>query len=63
MSATNKLTIARAMAESLAQEMRADPNVFIMGEDIAQLGGVFGNTRGLYAEFGGERVRDRKSVV
>lgn len=58
MSATNKLTIARAMAESLAQEMRADPSVFIMGEDIAQLGGVFGNTRGLYAEFGGERVRD-----
>jgi len=58
MSATKKLTIARAMAESLAQEMRADPNVFIMGEDIAQLGGVFGNTRGLYDEFGGERIRD-----
>ncbi len=47
------------MAESLAQEMRADPNVFVMGEDIAQLGGVFfGNTRGLLKEFGEERVRD-----
>ena len=58
MSATKKLTIARAMAESLTQEMRADPNVFVMGEDIAQLGGVFGNTRGLLKEFGEERVRD-----
>lgn len=58
MSATKKLTIARAMAESLAQEMRADPKVFLMGEDIGQLGGVFGNTRGLFDEFGGDRVRD-----
>lgn len=58
MSATKKLTIARAMAESLAQEMRTDPKVFIMGEDIAQMGGVFGNTRGLFEEFGGDRVRD-----
>ena len=58
MSATKKLTIARAMAESLAQEMRTDPKVFVMGEDIAQLGGIFGNTRGLFDEFGGERVRN-----
>ncbi|MCC7251623.1 MAG: alpha-ketoacid dehydrogenase subunit beta, partial [Hyphomicrobium sp.] len=53
-----RLTIARAMAESIAQEMRIDPRVFVMGEDVAQLGGVFGNTRGLFEEFGGERVRD-----
>lgn len=53
-----RLTIARAMAESIAQEMRIDPRVFVMGEDIGTLGGVFGNTRGLYDEFGGERVRD-----
>ncbi len=53
-----KLTIARAMAEAIAQEMRADPTVFVMGEDVAQLGGVFGNTRGLVTEFGPERVRD-----
>lgn len=53
-----KLTIARAMAESIAQEMRIDPRVFVMGEDIGELGGVYGNTRGLYAEFGAERVRD-----
>ena len=53
-----KLTIARAMAEAMAQEMRVDPRVFVMGEDIAELGGVFGNTRGLLEEFGKERVRD-----
>jgi pyruvate dehydrogenase E1 component beta subunit len=53
-----KLTIARAMAEAVAQEMRIDPKVFVMGEDIGELGGVYGNTRGLLAEFGAERVRD-----
>ena len=53
-----KLTVARAMAEAVAQEMRLDPKVFVMGEDIGQLGGVFGNTRGLYEEFGKTRIRD-----
>jgi len=53
-----RLTIARAMAEATAQEMRTDPSVFVMGEDIAKLGGVYGNTRGLLEEFGAERVRD-----
>ncbi|WP_295557796.1 alpha-ketoacid dehydrogenase subunit beta [uncultured Hyphomicrobium sp.] len=53
-----RLTIARAMAESIAQEMRLDPRVFVMGEDVGQLGGVFGNTRGLFDEFGAERIRD-----
>ena len=53
-----KLTIARAMAEATAQEMRKDQSVFVMGEDIGQLGGVYGNTRGLIEEFGAERIRD-----
>ncbi len=53
-----KLTIARSMAEATAQEMRRDPSVFVMGEDIGQLGGVYGNTRGLIEEFGSERIRD-----
>lgn len=53
-----KLTIARAMAEATALEMRRDETVFVMGEDIGQLGGVYGNTRGLIKEFGPERVRD-----
>ncbi|WP_144097959.1 alpha-ketoacid dehydrogenase subunit beta [Croceicoccus sediminis] len=53
-----KLTIARAMAEATAQQMRLDPTVFVMGEDIGEFGGIYGNTRGLIAEFGAERVRD-----
>lgn len=53
-----KLTIAKAMAEAIAQQMRVDERVFVMGEDIGPLGGVFGNTRGLHEEFGPERVRD-----
>lgn len=53
-----KLTIARAMAESIAMEMRDDKTVFVMGEDVGELGGVFGNTRGLYKEFGPARVKD-----
>lgn len=53
-----RLTIARAMAEAIAQEMRSDAGVFVMGEDIGQLGGVFGTTRGLLDEFGPERIRD-----
>jgi len=53
-----RLTIARAMAESIQQEMQNDKRVFVMGEDIGELGGVFGNTRGLLEEFGKERIRD-----
>ena len=53
-----RLTIARAMAEAVQQEMQQDPKVFVMGEDIGALGGVFGNTRGLLEEFGSERIRD-----
>ena len=53
-----RLTVARAMAEAIQQEMQHDPTVFVMGEDIGALGGVFGNTRGLLDEFGKDRVRD-----
>ena len=53
-----KLTIARSMAEAIQEEMQVDPSVFVMGEDIAALGGVYGNTRGLLEEFGPERIRD-----
>ncbi len=53
-----KLTIAKALNEAIAQEMRRDKNVFLMGEDIGILGAVWGYTGGLLAEFGEERVRD-----
>ncbi len=51
-------TYAMAIRDVLAEELRRDASVFIMGEDIAQQGGIFGCTRGLYDEFGGERVRN-----
>jgi pyruvate/2-oxoglutarate/acetoin dehydrogenase E1 component len=53
-----KITIAKAITEATAQEMRRDPSVFVMGEDIGAFGGVFGMTTGLLAEFGADRVRD-----
>lgn len=57
-AAQRKLTIAKAMAEALAQEMARDDRVLVMGEDIARLGGVFGTTVGLLDQFGSDRVRD-----
>jgi acetoin:2,6-dichlorophenolindophenol oxidoreductase subunit beta len=53
-----RLTIAKAMSEALSQAMQADPNVLVLGEDIAKLGGVFGTTQGLLDRFGPARVRD-----
>jgi len=47
-----------AIRDVIAEEMRRDNNVFVMGEDIGALGGVFGCTRGLQKEFGKDRVRD-----
>lgn len=52
------LTSAEAIAETLAQEMRRDQNVFVLGEDVARFGSLYGNTRGLLDEFGEARVRD-----
>lgn len=53
-----ELTYAQALREAIASEMRADPDVYIMGEDIGLYGGAFGVTDGLLQEFGPERVRD-----
>ena len=52
------LTYAQAIHEALAEEMRRDKKVLVLGEDIGQLGGVFRVTKGLLEEFGPERVRD-----
>jgi pyruvate dehydrogenase E1 component beta subunit len=51
-------TYAVAIRDTLAEEMRRDPAVFVMGEDVAEQGGIFGCTRDLYKEFGKERVRN-----
>ena len=46
-----------AIKEALIEEMKRDPSVFLMGEDIGIMGGVFKVTKGLLEEFGEERVR------
>jgi pyruvate/2-oxoglutarate/acetoin dehydrogenase E1 component len=53
-----ELTFAEAVREALAEEMRRDPNVFIMGEDVAEAGTPFKVLSGLVEEFGKERVMD-----
>lgn len=58
MDSNRILTVSRAMAEAIGQEMKRDESVFVMGEDIGAYGGIFGATQGLLEEFGEERVRD-----
>ena len=53
-----ELTYRDAVAYGIAQEMRKDPMLAMLGEDIAAAGGVFKTTVGLLDEFGPERVRD-----
>jgi pyruvate dehydrogenase E1 component beta subunit len=53
-----QLSFREAVAAGIAQEMRRDPNVVFLGEDVAAAGGVFKTTEGLLAEFGPRRVRD-----
>lgn len=55
---TRKLTTAKAISEGIAQEMRRDPDVFVMGEDVGPYGGIFGSTGGLFEEFGTARIID-----
>jgi acetoin:2,6-dichlorophenolindophenol oxidoreductase subunit beta len=47
-----------AVAQAIADEMRDDPSVLLLGEDVGVAGGVFQATRGLHAEFGNDRVID-----
>jgi acetoin:2,6-dichlorophenolindophenol oxidoreductase subunit beta len=52
------ITIKQALNEAMTEEMRRDPTVIIMGCDVGVRGNPFGVTKGLYDEFGEERVRD-----
>lgn len=49
---------AEAGVEAIAEEMRRDPDIFYIGQGIGPRGGNFQQTRGLWAEFGDERLRD-----
>ena len=53
-----ELSYADALREALREEMRRDPNVILLGEEIGVFQGVYRVTRGLLEEFGDERVRD-----
>jgi pyruvate/2-oxoglutarate/acetoin dehydrogenase E1 component len=53
-----ELSYREAVAYGIAQEMRRDPDLVMLGEDIAAAGGVFKTTVGLIDEFGPDRVRD-----
>ena len=52
------VTTSQILRDTLASELRRDPSIFLMGEDIAAYGGSFGVTRDLIDEFGSERVRN-----
>lgn len=51
-------TFLGAIREAIGEEMRRDPKVFVLGEDVGRYGGAFKVTEGLFAEFGPERVID-----
>jgi pyruvate dehydrogenase E1 component beta subunit len=53
-----ELSYREAVAHGIAQEMRRDPDLVMLGEDVAAAGGVFKTTVGLLYEFGPDRVRD-----
>ena len=55
---TREITYMEAVREALDQEMRRDPEVFLMGEDVGVYGGAFGMSRGMLEEYGPERIRD-----
>jgi pyruvate/2-oxoglutarate/acetoin dehydrogenase E1 component len=53
-----EMSYREAVRDALSEAMRHDDDVFIMGEDIAEMGGSMGVTQGMLAEFGPERVRN-----
>ncbi|PAX08475.1 pyruvate dehydrogenase complex E1 component subunit beta [Sphingomonas lenta] len=53
-----KLTVREALRDAMAEEMRRDPRVFVMGEEVAQYQGAYKVTQGLLDEFGDKRVID-----
>ncbi len=54
----NQITLREALRDAMAEEMRVDPNVFIIGEEVAEYQGAYKVTQGLLQEFGPRRVVD-----
>src|SRR3546814_17891601 len=57
-TAMQRLTVREALRDAMAEEMRADERVFVMGEEVAQYQGAYKVTQGLLDEFGEKRVID-----
>ncbi len=55
---SRRISVSAAIREGVLEEMRRDPNVMVLGEDVAVMGGTFALTRGFLEEFGPLRVRD-----
>jgi pyruvate dehydrogenase E1 component beta subunit len=53
-----RTTYREAIRQAIRQAMIADDRVFVMGEDVGRYGGCYAATKGLYDEFGPERIRD-----
>src|SRR5574342_1339351 len=53
-----EMNVIQAVNDALRLEMRRDPDVVVLGEDVGKFGGVFRATQGLYEEFGADRVID-----
>ena len=53
-----EITYREAVQQAISDEMRRDDSIVFFGEDVAEAGGVFKVTPGIYEEFGAERVRD-----
>lgn len=53
-----EITYAQAIQEAMSEEMRKDDSIIFLGEDIGIYGGAFGVSRGMFEEFGPERVLD-----
>ena len=56
--ATKTMTVREALREAMAEEMRADPTVFLMGEEVGEYQGAYKISQGLLEEFGAKRVVD-----
>ncbi|MFX9623034.1 alpha-ketoacid dehydrogenase subunit beta, partial [Acinetobacter baumannii] len=52
------MTVREALRDAMAEEMRRDPDVFVMGEEVAESQGAYKITQGLLQEFGARRVID-----
>ena len=55
---TAKLTVREALRDAMAEELRRDPEVFLMGEEVAQYQGAYKVSQGLLDEFGPKRIID-----